>query len=863
MRNILSKLFGDPNEAPLKPFQSVVAQVNSLEPQMAALSDLELRELANGFRDRIEDGETLDALLPESFAATREAGRRALGQRHFDVQLLGGAVLHSGKIAEMRTGEGKTLTATLAVALNALNGRGVHVVTVNDYLAKRDTQWMGQVYDALGLSVACIQHDAAFLYDAEWVSEDERLARLRPVSRREAYEADITYGTNNEFGFDYLRDNMVPTLDRMVQRELVFGIVDEVDNILIDEARTPLIISGQAEQATDRYYQFSQIVKQLREGNDYTVDHKHKSVALSEAGIDRVESLLELQPGESIYDERYIELTHFLEQALKALATFARDKDYIVRDGEVIIVDEFTGRMMPGRRYSEGLHQAIEAKEGVRVRRQNVTLATITFQNYFRMYQKLAGMTGTAKTEAEEFRRIYDLDVVVIPTNQPMVRDDSGDLVFKNERGKFRAVIGDIKEKRDHGRPVLVGTASIEASERLSEQLTREGVPHQVLNAKQHEREAAIIAQAGQPQAVTIATNMAGRGTDIVLGPGVKEAGGLHIVGTERHEARRIDNQLRGRAGRQGDPGSSQFYVSLEDELMRRFGSERISTLMERLGMEEDVPIEHGVISKSIENAQVKVEGHNFDLRKHVVQYDDIMNKHREVIYADRRQLVMGEDIQERVWEMVEREIEKIVDANIGDSRDLERFDDKIEETYVGLVPMSKVTVEEIAALEREDLVEFLIADAERGYDDVETRFGEDVMRKVERHVMLTIIDKLWVEHLTAMDELREGVGLQAYAQKDPLTVYKTQGYEFFQQLLASIQHDVVHTIFRVQPVVAQQPVRTKVTEESDKPHGAADRGGNGATPRKSRKVGVNEPCPCGSGKKYKHCHGARTKVMG
>jgi preprotein translocase subunit SecA len=497
------------------------------------------------------------------------------------------------------------------------------------------------------------------------------------------------------------------------------------------------------------------------------------------------------------------------------------------------------------------------------VRRQNVTLATITFQNYFRMYDKLAGMTGTAKTEAEEFRRIYFLDVVVIPTNQPMVRDDRGDLVFKNERGKFRAVINDIKEKRELGRPVLVGTASIEASERLSEQLLREGVPHQVLNAKQHEREAAIIAQAGQPQTVTIATNMAGRGTDIVLGHGVREAGGLHIVGTERHEARRIDNQLRGRAGRQGDPGSSQFYVSLEDDLMRRFGSERISSLMERLGMEEDVPIEHGVISKSIENAQVKVEGHNFDLRKHVVQYDDIMNKHREVIYADRRQLVMGEDIQDRVWEMVEREIEKIVDANFGDSRDLERFDDKILEAYAGLVPMTDVTIEDIAALDKDSLVDMLIADAAKGYDQVENRFTPEVMRKVERHVMLTIIDKLWVEHLTAMDELREGVGLQAYAQKDPLVVYKTQGYEYFQQLLASIQHDVVHTIFRVQPVVAQQPVRTRVTDESEKSHGTADGGGNGASPKKARKVGVNEPCPCDSGKKYKHCHGAKAKVAG
>src|SRR5215208_4137302 len=508
MRKILTKLFGDPNEAPLKPYQKVVPQVNALEPQMEALSDLELRELANGLRDRLEEGETLDDLLPESFAATREAGRRALGQRHFDVQLLGGAVLHSGKIAEMRTGEGKTLTATLAVALNALNGRGVHVVTVNDYLAKRDTQWMGQVYDALGLSVACIQHDEAFIYDPVWVSEDERLARLRPISRREAYEADITYGTNNEFGFDYLRDNMVPTADRMVQRDLAYAIVDEVDNILIDEARTPLIISGQAEQATDRYYQFAQIVKQLREGSDYEVDLKHKTVALSETGIDRVEELLELQPGESIYDERYIELTHYLEQALKAHATFQRDKDYIVRDGEVIIIDEFTGRMMVGRRYSVGLHQAIEAKEKVRVRRQNVTMATITFQNYFRMYEKLAGMTGTAKTEAEEFLRIYNLDVVTIPTNREMIRKDFPDLIFKNENGKFNAVINEIEQMKEAGRPVLVGTTSIETSERLSEMLGRKGIDHEVLNAKQHEREAAIVAHAGESGVITIATNM-------------------------------------------------------------------------------------------------------------------------------------------------------------------------------------------------------------------------------------------------------------------------------------------------------------------------------------------------------------------
>ena len=839
VQTLIYKIFGDPNEASIKPFQAIVGQVNEFEPTMQAKSDAELRELAAVFRQRWENGETLDALLPESFAATREVARRKLGQRHYDVQLLGGAVLHSGRIAEMKTGEGKTLTATLAVSLNAMTGRGVHVVTTNDYLAKRDTQWMGQVYDGLGLSVGCIQHEEAFRYDPEWESEDERLAHLRPVSRKEAYLADITYGTNNEFGFDHLRDNMVSSADRCVQRDLVYAIVDEVDNILIDEARTPLIISGQAEQATDRYYQFAQIAKQLRAGHDYEVDLKTKSATLTEAGIDRVESLLQIPQGESIYDERYIELTHYLEQALKAYAVFHRDRDYIVRDsdGEVVIVDEFTGRMMEGRRYSEGLHQAIEAKEGVRVRRQNITLATITFQNYFRMYEKLAGMTGTAKTEAEEFRRIYSLDVVSIPTNRPTIREDAGDLVFKNERGKFNAVIADIVDKRDKGRPVLVGTTSIETSEHLSALLKQRGVPHEVLNAKQHEREAAIVAQAGQPGAVTIATNMAGRGTDIVLGPGVKEAGGLHIIGTERHEARRIDNQLRGRAGRQGDPGSSQFYVSLEDELMRRFGSDRIGGMMERLGMEEDVPIEHGVISKSIENAQVKVEGHNFDLRKHVVQYDDVMNKHREVIFRDRREIVAGEDMFDRLWEMVEAEMGELVAAHWGDGRDLQTDYEEILRSYTALVPSSELIIDDIDGLDRNELVDTLIDDAAAAYDAIEARFGDENMRKVERHVMLAVIDKLWVEHLTAMDELREGVGLQAYGQKDPLIVYKTEGFKAFQSLLAHIQHDVVRTIFRVQPVVAQQPVRTQLTEEAAKPSPvvAGSANGNGRPDPRSR----------------------------
>ncbi len=853
MRALLNKVFGETDEKAVKRILPIVEDINLLEPEMEALDDDELRSLGSEFRGRLEAGETTDDLLPEVFAATREVAKRVTGQRHYDVQLIGGVVLHQGKIAEMKTGEGKTLTATLAVTLNALSGRGCHLITVNDYLAKRDTQWMGRIYHALGLTTGCIQHDEAFLFDPEWESPDPRLERLRPVSRQEAYAADITYGTNSEFGFDYLRDNMVVSIDQCVQRGLVYAIVDEVDNILIDEARTPLIISGQAEQATDRFYQFAQIVKQLREGRHYEVDLKHKSATLTEEGIDRVEQLAGIPEGESIYDERHVELTHHLEQALKAHAVFHLDKDYIVRDDEVIIVDEFTGRMMHGRRYSEGLHQAIEAKEGVRVRRQNVTMATITYQNYFRMYEKLAGMTGTAKTEAEEFTRIYNLEVVSIPTHRAMIRQDFGDLVFKNERGKFNAVVDEIQEMQAAGRPVLVGTTSVDTSERLSDLLQRKGIPHDVLNAKQHEREAAIVAEAGQPGHVTIATNMAGRGTDIVLGPGVKEAGGLHIVGTERHEARRIDNQLRGRAGRQGDPGSSRFYVSLEDDLMRRFGSERITGLMERLGMEEDVPIEHRIISKSIESAQTKVEGHNFDVRKHVVQYDDVMNKHREVIYADRREIVAGQDMNEKVLGMIGAEIDGLVDQHIPLNPKVGEPDEEaLLRAYHALIPNGNVDLEAIEGLPREEVAELLIEDAEQAYADVEARFGSDTMRTVERHILLAVIDRLWVEHLTAMDELREGVGLQAYGQRDPLVVYKTEGYRMFGLLTEHIQHDVVHTIYRVQPVVAQQPVRTRLTEEV-----TTNRGDEATGPRQRRKVGANEPCPCGSGKKYKRCHGA------
>jgi preprotein translocase subunit SecA len=854
MRAFFSKLMGDPNEKELKSVEPIVAEVNELEPEYEPLSDEQLRSAFQELKVRYEEGEELDDLLPESFAMTREAAKRTLGQRHFDVQIIGGVALHEGKIAEMKTGEGKTLTATLPIALNALTGAGVHLVSVNDYLVKRDTQTMGQIYHALGLTVGCIQHESAYIFDPEYVAEEERLEHLRPVSRKEAYAADITYGTNNEFGFDYLRDNMVVEPERMVQRELNYAIVDEVDNILIDEARTPLIISGAAENATDRYYQFAQIVRQLKKDRDYEVDLKHRNATLTEEGIDRVERMAGIPEGESIFDERYLELTHYLEQALTAHAVYHRDKDYIVRDGEVIIIDEFTGRMMEGRRYSEGLHQAIEAKENVKVRRQNVTMATITFQNYFRMYEKLAGMTGTAETESEEFYRIYNLPVVVIPTNRPMIREDYGDLVFKTEMGKFEAVAREIEEVRAAGRPVLVGTTSIEKSELLSELLKRRGIPHEVLNAKQHEREAAIVEQAGQPGAVTIATNMAGRGTDIQLGEGVAERGGLHIIGTERHESRRIDNQLRGRAGRQGDPGSSQFFVSLEDELMRRFGSERIAGMMDKLGMEDDQPIEHKWISRSIESSQTKVEGHNFDRRKHVVEYDDVMNRHREVIYGDRRKIVAGIDVHEKMMELMEGAVENIVRQNTPEKEDPDY--EQILTQYKALVQPSEIELDAIDGLTADEIIDELLDDAHACYEKVQARFSPEMMPKVERQVLLMVIDKLWVEHLTTMDDLRGGVGLQAYGQKDPLVVYKTEGYRLFNQLLDNIQHDAVRSIFRVQPVVAQQPVQTSISAADTSTNAAQDEP-DARTPRRSRKVRPNEPCPCGSGKKYKHCHGS------
>ena len=853
MRGFLSKIFGDPNERELKRLRKIVDSINALEPEMQALSDEALRAKTEEFKARLAEGETLDDLLPEAFATVREAARRTINMRHFDVQLMAGIVLHEGKIAEMKTGEGKTLVATLPLYLNALLGRGCHLVTPNDYLARVGGGWMGPIYHFLGLRVGVICHEFSAIYDPEYQdpnpSPDDRLNHWRPVSRREAYLADITYGTNNEFGFDYLRDNLVYRPEDLVQRELYYAIVDEVDNILIDEARTPLIISGPAHETVDRYYQFAQIARQLKKDIHYTVDLKYRAITLTDAGIDRVEQLLNIPPGQSLYDDRYADLVHYLEQALKAKELFHRDRDYIVRDGEIIIVDEFTGRLMPGRRYSEGLHQAIEAKEGVRVRSETVTQATITFQNYFRMYEKLAGMTGTAATEAEEFATIYNLEVVVIPTHKPMIRIDYPDVVYRTEEAKFRAVVREIKEMHAQGRPVLVGTTSIEKSEYLSNLLKREGIPHEVLNAKHHEREALIVAKAGQPGAVTIATNMAGRGTDIVLGPGVAEKGGLHVIGTERHEARRIDNQLRGRAGRQGDPGSSRFFVSLEDELLRRFGSDRIQGLLNRLGVDDDTPIEHPLVSRTIESAQTKVEGYNFDLRKHLVEYDNVINKHREVIYAERRKIIQGENLRDNVLAMIERQVAQMVEQAFTRESTEGPDVEGLARAFCGLLnDPAAVTPAELSGRSADEVKEMLQERALARYAAREAELGEETMRTLERLVMLRVIDQLWVEHLTEMEHMRQSIGLQAYGQIDPLVAYKTEGYRMFQQLLKNIEYDVSHLMYRVQLA----PAITRPVLQGGVPNRSGD--GNGSRPAKKRKVGRNDPCPCGSGKKYKQC---------
>ncbi|MBI4320600.1 MAG: preprotein translocase subunit SecA [Chloroflexi bacterium] len=892
---------GNVNEKQLKSLEPIVQEVNGLRHEYAGLSNEELRDKTTEFRGRYLAGDDLDSLLPEAFAAVREASTRTIGLTHYDVQLLGGMVLHLGKIAEMRTGEGKTLVATLPLYLNALAGKGAHLVTVNDYLAKRDAQWMGPIYDLLGLTVGVIQHESAFLFDRSYVNPDPRLRYFRPVERREAYRADITYGTNNEFGFDFLRDNMVADAAQCVQRELFYAIVDEVDNILVDEARTPLIISGQAEESTNYYYLFARLVPRLQREVDYKIDEKLRLVTLTETGIGKVERWLGLA---NLYDPANYELSHYLEQALKAQFIFRRDRDYVLyrngqvishndREAEIVIVDEFTGRLMLGRRYSEGLHQAIEAKESVKIQRESQTLATITFQNYFRMYEKLAGMTGTAATEQDEFHKIYNLDVVVIPTHRPMVRQDNPDLVYKNEEAKFRAVVGELAECYSSGRPVLVGTISIEKSEHLSGMLARKGVPHQVLNAKYHEKEAAIIAQAGRPGAVTIATNMAGRGVDILLGGnpaglvddalkhrGIDAAtaspeqiesalrdveeicrrdrekvvalGGLHIVGTERHEARRIDNQLRGRAGRQGDPGSSRFYVSLEDDLMRRFGGSGIAKIMDRLGLEDDIPIEHSLVSKSIENSQIKVEGYNFDIRKHVVEYDDVMNKHREVIYAERRKILAKEDLNDVIRGMIREEISNLATGYAAAGDDDEEALENLFVAYKAIVPLpSTFEAKSLGDLSRAELEERLQEIAEQMYQGKERQIGSEMMRHLERLVMLHIIDRLWVQHLTALDELREGIGLRAYGQRDPLVEYKSEAYSMFQSLLVGIRRGIVHSIYHVtiHPEAPRAPRAVRTNRE--------DGGeGNREPVRAGRKVGRNDPCPCGSGKKYKKCHG-------
>jgi preprotein translocase subunit SecA len=884
----------DGNDREVARLRKVAVRINELEPSVQALDDEALAAKTAEFRRRLEAGETLDDLLVEAFAVCREAARRTLGMRHFDVQLIGGIVLHEGKVAEMRTGEGKTLVATLPVYLNALEGKGVHVVTVNDYLAKRDAEWMGPVYRFLGLSVGVIQHF------------------MPPPERRAAYASDVTYVTNNEAGFDYLRDNMAPHLAYCVQRDLHYAIVDEVDSILIDEARTPLIISGSPEAVLgpnykdpSHLYEFfaRTVMPQLRKDEDYTVDEKMHAVPITEAGIAKVEKILGIQ---NLYDPANLELAHQLQAALKAKELFRRDEQYVVKDGEIIIVDEFTGRLMYGRRYSDGIHQAIEAKEGIKVKSEDQTLATITFQNYFRLYRKLAGMTGTAKTEEREFRDIYGLDVIAIPTNQPVRRIDYDDVVYKNEAGKFRAVIEEIVERHATGQPILVGTRSIEKSERLSAMLAKRGIDHNVLNAKYHEKEAEIIKDAGQRGKVTIATNMAGRGVDIKLGDGVAALGGLHIIGTERHESRRIDNQLRGRAGRQGDPGSSRFYVALDDELMRIFGGERIRSTMELFKLDDDTPIEAKILTKSIENAQKKVEAHNYEQRKHVLEYDDVMNKQRGVIYAERRRVLEGHNLRPSLREMLRTKVAQIVAANCPDNVHPHEWDraqilTDLETSLRGI--RKRVAPEALAPLSKEEMIDLLAREADAMYTDKEERLVarypdldaaalREALRNLERATMLQIIDRLWIDHLYTMDTLRQGIGLRGWGQKDPRVEYEREAFELFEDLKAAIQEEFLSAMFAGDDfhlVVSQAPPPAQAGTGDGQPLPAAPAGAGPGGPaglppdpaalrrferlhtnrddaaapqpvrKTEKKVGRNDPCPCGSGKKYKKCHGLAT----
>ena len=837
--NLLTKVFGSKNERELKKIQPVVEKISALEPRMQAMSDDELKAQTQPFKDRLNTGESLDDLLPEAFAAVREASVRTLGMRHFDVQLIGGMVLHQGKIAEMKTGEGKTLAATLPAYLNALSGKGVHIVTVNDYLARRDTEWMGHIYKFLGLSVGCILHG------------------LDDKERKAAYGADITYGTNNEFGFDYLRDNMKFDSDALVQKTPNFAIVDEVDSILIDEARTPLIISGPAEKSTDLYHLVNGIIPRLVAESDFTVDEKARSVVMTEEGMAKAEKMLKV---DNLYDPKNIELLHHVNQGLKAYTLFKRDVDYIVKNGEVIIVDEFTGRLMPGRRYSEGLHQALEAKENVKIENENQTLATITFQNYFRMYDKLAGMTGTADTEAAEFKKIYNLDVMVIPTNQKMIRIDNSDVIYKTRKEKYDAALEEIIELHKKGQPVLVGTISIDVSESFSEKLKKRGIKHTVLNAKNHEKEAEIIAMAGQKSGVTISTNMAGRGTDIVLGEGVTELGGLHILGTERHESRRIDNQLRGRSGRQGDPGSSRFFLALEDDLLRIFGGERITGIMEKLGMEEGEPIENRLISRAIENAQGKVEGHNFDIRKQLLEYDDVMNQQREVIYRQRREALDGKNLKSVIEEMVGDKAEEIAET-YSDERALpEEWDWKGLNKAVFKqfnLRLNEIDADTMDGLTREGVAQLITDACLREYEEREAAVGAEDFRHLERIVMLQTVDNLWKDHLLSMDHLKEGIGLRGYAQQDPLLIYKKEGFELFQDMISRIKEETVGILFRIQISEPKkiddlrQPKEQKMIFS-----GGGEPSRKNPVKRTQNKVGRNAPCPCGSGKKFKKCCG-------
>jgi len=884
MFKFLNKLF-DQNEKELKKMAPLVEKINSLEPAMRKLKDSQFPKKTAEFRQRVTGGEGLGYLLPEAFALAREAIRRVVGERAFDVQLMAAAALHQGKIAEQKTGEGKTLSAAIAAYLNALEGKGVHVVTVNDYLARRDTGWYGKALNFAGLSLGCIIHEQAFVLDPTYEEkgqDDERLRHLRPVERREAYLADITYGTNNEFGFDYLRDNMVYELGQQVQRGHYFAIVDEVDSILIDEARTPLIISAPDTEPTKKYYDFARLVKDLDPQTDYTVDEKSKTANLTDYGIRKIERKLGV---DNLYEKDY-DTIHHVENALRAKTLFLRDRDYVVKDNQVIIVDEFTGRLMFGRRWSDGLHQAVEAKEGVSIQQESITLATISFQNYFRMYQKLAGMTGTAATEAEEFRHIYGLDVIVIPTNKPMIRIDYPDVVYKNMRVKYAAVVREIEECYKKGQPVLVGTTSIEKNEIISKFLERKGIPHQVLNAKHHEKEAKIIAQAGRFRAVTVATNMAGRGVDIVLGGALPERppkipnskfqmtkeyrqwqkeheevvklGGLHVIGTERHESRRIDNQLRGRSGRQGDPGSSRFFVSLEDDLMRIFGGEQISRLMDTLRIPEDQPIEHKMVSKAIEQAQIKVEGFNFDLRKRVVEYDDVMNKQREIIYSKRKQVLekteKDEGLKKEILEKMEQETGRLAES-------LEP--ELIVREFCEILPLDSASQSQlqrqIAELKSTDktreLLKKLVFEA---YEMREKQIGSPVMREIEKFVCLQAIDRLWIDHLEAMESLREGVGLRGYAQQDPLVEYKKEAFSSFERLLETIENEVVRRIFRIQ--VAQAPtmprqIQTNIDLQDQMGLASSSQGTPKPVVSGKKKIGRNDPCWCGSGKKWKKCH--------